>query len=422
MQKILILIGLLCVLNGKAQTDTIRWQELAPLPDTLPRFIPACFVIDSDLYVAGGQISYTDTNISTVWQYHIPSNIWTRKRDLPFGVASCGGSFALNGKGYFLVARDSNQLLSCSKAFWEYDAVNDLWARMQDFPDSPRQNSVSYVYDNKGYVGETYGCGFPDGHFWTYDAIQNQWSEIDSLPQPIVGVSAGTSNNLTSYVLGGTDDGGNPFNNLWSYDTIRKIWHELTPLSGPGRANALAWGFDNILLAGGGWTHDSTFSYNLLNDFYKYNVRADTWFSVVFVNSFDSAAGGYCFVFNNIGYYFGGYSSLTPYTYTNKLWSFDATKYLSKDSTVGIQEVNNDFTCKVYPNPLHREKTLNIQCSEFGEIIFYDLLGRILYQGAIRMGLNNFDCYQISGENNVLLYRIKIRSGQTESGKLVFLQ
>ena len=410
--------------RSQSQTvDTIKWVELSPLPDTIQRFVSAYFVIDSDLYVAGGQYSYQYIGVKTVWKYHIPSNTWSQKRDLPFGVASCGGSFALNGKGYFLVARDSMQTTNCSNAFWQYDAHADTWTRLADFPDSSRQNSVSFVYDGKGYVGETYGCGFSDGHFWSYDGILNQWSEIASLPPPIIGISAGVGTSVASYLIGGSDEGGNPHNNFWVYNTLGGMWNGLTPITGSGRANAVVWGLDSTIISGGGWTHDSNFSYQMLNDFYKYNMRANTWTPITFVNSFDSAAGGYSFVFNKRGYYFGGYNTFTYPTYSNRLWSFDASKYFADTTHVGIQNiVTDEYNFKVFPNPLDKQKTLNVQCSEDGEITFFDLLGRITNQGKIHKGLNSFDCLQLACDNRVILYRATMRSGRTESGKVIVLR
>ena len=92
--------------NTYGQSDTITWERKNPLPDSLQRIGCGYFLIDSDFYVAGGQAGNSASSISTVWKYHIPTDNWTRLRNLPFGPASAAASFVLNGKGYFLTDND----------------------------------------------------------------------------------------------------------------------------------------------------------------------------------------------------------------------------------------------------------------------------------------------------------------------------
>jgi hypothetical protein len=84
--------------------------------------------------------------------------------------------------------------------------------------------------------------------------------------------------------------------------------------------------------------------------------------------------------------------------------------------------VKDEYTFKVYPKPLDKQKSLYVQCPEDGEIVFYDLLGRITYQVAIHRGLNTFDSARLSCDNRVILYQAKMSSGMTESGKVVVLR
>ena len=105
--KIPIILALAFIVNSAfSQIDTITWEKKSPLPDSAQRIGCGYFLIDSDFYVAGGQAGNSASSISTVWKYHIPTDNWTRLRNLPFGPASAAASFVLNGKGYFLTDND----------------------------------------------------------------------------------------------------------------------------------------------------------------------------------------------------------------------------------------------------------------------------------------------------------------------------
>lgn len=423
----LLLLLLYACLSGKAQTiDTIRWTELAPLPDTFQRSGSGYFLIDSDFYVAGGWKGYGAAGLftSSVWRYHIPNNTWYRMNNMPLGGASTSGSFVLNGKGYFLEITDSANNNNCVHTFWQYDPIGDTWARMADFPDSTRQGSTCFVSNGKGYVGQTDGCSIPDAHFWQYDPNLDQWSQIASLPSsPQLVYASAAIAQPKSYInlFGGADQNGLFHNTVWQYSIATNSWFDIGQMPGIGRGSSLAWGFDSIFILGGGGLEDSSYNSNLASDFYKYNFLQGIWTPVKFINSFDSAAGGYSFVYDKKGYYFGGLSRWNPYSvYSNRLWSFDASRYIH-DTGVGIAEVGNDYQFRLYPNPTERQKTLQVQCSEDGEITFYDLLGRICYQGALHSGFNTFDCAQLACGNKVLLYKASLKHEHSESGKVVIL-
>jgi hypothetical protein len=164
-----MLIILICVSTRVfSQTDTIKWVQLSSLqdPDSNQREAAGYFLIDSDFFVAGGEIGLSYSTISVVWRYHIPTDTWYQMRNLPFGAAAAGASFVINGKGYFLTARDSVNNGNCDTMLWEYNPTIDVWTKKARFPDQPRQNSSYFSYNEKGYLGQTDGCSLPDNHFW----------------------------------------------------------------------------------------------------------------------------------------------------------------------------------------------------------------------------------------------------------------
>ena len=422
--RILITILFACFFHSAfSQVDTIVWQQLSPLPDNIQRVGSNCFLIDSDFYVAGGQLGASSSSIGVVWKYHIPSDSWMQLQNLPFGPASAGASFALNGKGYFLVDRDSITNNHCDTMFWEYDPLLDSWTIRAGLPDEPRNNSSYFVSGGKGYVGQTDGCNSVDEHFWQYDPFLGEWTQVATLPADIpAGSIAIASLPADAYLFGGYDHYGNFVNDVWRLNISNNQWDSIGQIPGLARCYSSFWGFDSVIIGGGGETSDNIQNTYLANDYYLYDIASNVWTPVVFQNSFDSSSGGATFVFNRRGYYFGGLSTLTPdEIFNNNMWSFDASRFLPPDTTktdtTGIQAIKSTVIFSLYPNPVSFDKGFSISTSESGDILFYDALGRTLDERKLAHGLNQI---KLNIHSEVVFYKATLQDGTTENGKLIF--
>jgi len=423
--RILITILFACFFHSAfSQVDTIVWTRLASFPDSISQINSAgYFLIDSDFIVAGGQRGNNAVSTSEVWRYHIPTNIWSQLHNMPFGPASTESYFVLNGKGYFLTARDSVNNYNCDTMFWEYDLSSDTWNIKPGFPDAPRQNGSCFTYGGNGYVGQTIGCSLGDTHFWQYDPLLNKWTQIDSLSADIVGGSV-TIPSLAgnAYLFGGYDIGGNFLNDVWRFNIAANQWDSIGQMPGLARCYSSFWGFDSIIIGGGGETSDNIQNTYLANDYYRYDIASNVWTPVVFQNSFDSTGAGAAFVFNKRGYYFGGFASINPsVTFKNNMWSFDASRFLpldtAKTDTTGIQAIKSTVIFSVYPNPVSFDKGFSISTSESGDILFYDALGRTLDERKLAHGLNQI---KLNVHSEVVFYKAMLQDGTTENGKLIF--
>jgi N-acetylneuraminic acid mutarotase len=405
----------LCLFNSvSAQIDTITWAQLSPLPDSIQRIGCGYFLIDSNFYVVGG-LANNSYPINTVWKYHIPTDNWVQMKNLPFGPAETGGYFVLNGNAYFLTAYDSITNGNCDTTFWEYDPSGDNWIRKANFPDKPRQNSSSFSYNGMGYVGFTEGCITDDNHLWQYDPILDKWTQMTALPAAIAaGRAVTTALPAAAYFIAGTYPFGTFINDVWRYNIDSNSWDSIGQMSGLARWTPVFWSFDSILIGGGG--EDGI---NSLNDFYSYNISTNIWNPVVFLNSFDSSAGGGTFIFDKTGYYFGGYSRVAPsYIISNKMWSFDASRFFP-DTTTGIVQVKNQVNFSVYPNPASHGSGFYISTSESGSVLFYDALGRTLDERKLVHGLNQI---KLSTNDEVIFYRATMLDGSIDNGKIVFVK
>ena len=84
--------------------------------------------------------------------------------------------------------------------------------------------------------------------------------------------------------------------------------------------------------------------------------------------------------------------------------------------------LDSTYRFKVYPNPMDRQNSLNVQCSEEGDISFYNLLGQLTFKAHLAIGINIFNCNQLSCDNNVILYKATMRSGRRETGRIITLK
>ena len=101
------------------------------------------------------------------------------------------------------------------------------------------------------------------------------------------------------------------------------------------------------------------------------------------------------------------------------MWSFDASVFFAKDTTVGIHEVSVSHQFIVYPNPLQQDQSISVSTSESGEIYFYDALGRLVGEQQLQSGINQI---KLDNPSGVVFYKAALQSGMTKNGKIVTLK
>jgi hypothetical protein len=96
-----------------------------------------------------------------------------------------------------------------------------MWTKMMDFPGTSRPNPVSFVIDNKAYVGLGHDgtMGYPD--FWEYDPGTNVWTRKADYPGDVQPYSIGFAINSNGYAGSGSTAGSdffeyNPLTNFWT--------------------------------------------------------------------------------------------------------------------------------------------------------------------------------------------------------------
>lgn len=152
-----------------------KWTKKADLPDT-GRADAGVFVLNNKAYVVGGYTGSFSTDIfysADLWEYDPTANKWTSKKAFPEGAINNCMAFAVNGKGY-LTGGSIEGAGGLSKKTYQYDPAADTWTPKADFPET-RSAGVSFVINNKAYVGLGIGGSGLSATFYIYDAAKDSW-------------------------------------------------------------------------------------------------------------------------------------------------------------------------------------------------------------------------------------------------------
>lgn len=115
----LLLLAVLCTVGAKSQNT---WTLLNYLPDST-RGYAISFQIGDKFYVGLGSSKHGHSD-SSIWQYNVPTNTWTKKSDFPGGNRNLSIGFSLNGLGYVMSGTD---FVSSYKDVYEYNPATDVW-------------------------------------------------------------------------------------------------------------------------------------------------------------------------------------------------------------------------------------------------------------------------------------------------------
>ncbi len=160
---------------------TNAWTQKASLPDS-SRTESNVFVVNNKAYIVGGNGVFdggtTVSQTNQVWEYDPAGNKWTKKANYPetAGVRSAA-AFAINGKGYISCGSSGSSVIAKT---YEYNPTSNAWTPKADFPDSARDGVVSFVVDNKGFVGLGASGGFNNykSTFYYYNPATDKWSYL----------------------------------------------------------------------------------------------------------------------------------------------------------------------------------------------------------------------------------------------------
>lgn len=225
-----------------------QWSP-KPAPP-LPLNTGFAFVLKGKLYAGcSADINGNLDQAKQVWQYDPATEAWTRKADFPGGIRLQPFSFSTITFGY-VGGGNQPQLDSTYIDFWRYDADDDTWKQLQNYPGKSYAAFApftGFTLNNTGYVFEA-GMGstiFPTGFvykdvpLWEYDERNDTWVEkasfnkVQNFVSPTI-FSIGTK----AYLSFGTTDPPvteGVYDNFWEYNSGNNSWTQRTDVPGGQR-------------------------------------------------------------------------------------------------------------------------------------------------------------------------------------------
>lgn len=161
-----------------------RWTRKTNFPDYGRVGIAAfSFGVNSKGYLSGGY----GNRYKSVWEFNPqntangtdehgnPMGSWTQKNDFPGREHRNAAVFIIDDQVYIgldaesVVGFDS---LAVKKQLWRYDSPNDTWIAENSFPGEPRDETIAFSANGKGYMGG----GLDHTDFWEYDPLTKEWT------------------------------------------------------------------------------------------------------------------------------------------------------------------------------------------------------------------------------------------------------
>lgn len=196
------------------------WTGQAPMPTAV--YGSAAGVLDSKLYVAGGQASQVQGNELAVLQVYDPvADAWSLNASLP-STRSAGAAGVVDGKLY-VAGGLLQSSIPAGVAVVAYDPTVDAWTTQTStlptaraFPAGAVVNGIFYV------IGGNLPDGTPTAVVEAYHPATDTWSTKAPLPTARIGAAASVINGII-YVAGGYN-GANEYSIVEAYDPVTDTW------------------------------------------------------------------------------------------------------------------------------------------------------------------------------------------------------
>lgn len=230
---------------SKVETDNVTGapkfeiraiEKLTSFPGT-SRILATMFVINDALYVLGGANQFSVAAVNEFWKYDLNVKTWTRLPDFPGGARGDMFHFTKNGFAYVGCGYSaSNIITGYHNDFWRFDASNNSWFRLADFPAKERVGATAFVVGDFAYAGlwlatKLGASGFPANDFrkdfFKYDISNNQWSSIPDYPGDGKANAVSFEMNGLGYVgEGSRADGNNRV--FFKFNPVNSSWTAVT--------------------------------------------------------------------------------------------------------------------------------------------------------------------------------------------------
>lgn len=310
------------------------------------RHHPVTFTLDNTVYLISGSTAQSHPQgTSDFFMYDADNDDWIQLDDFPGGPRTYAYAATYDGKAYFgLGSNDFDTFLS---DLWKYDPQTGEWTELASCPCGGRAHPAFVQHNGKIFMGLGQNP-FDRNDWWEYDIASDSWTERPSLPGPPrhhpFHFQAG------DYVYAGFGHSGSSYYDDWyRYDPVNHEWEEMNPHpAGPRVAGQeFSYGGYGFVISGDGNNH-----LNLADgEFWKYDHHEDEWERLPDHpgNAPDGRVGRWApgaFVLDGYAYFFGGVNRSAGILYGD-LHKFNLEEVVS--STEEPVAIESNIT--IYPNP-----------------------------------------------------------------------
>ncbi len=229
-------------------------------------------------------------------------------------------SFLIDNKGYVGTGYDGDDYLS---DFWEYNIEGDFWAQKASFPGVARSSASGFSIGDKGYIGTGYDGDNELGDFWEYNSGTNSWIQKSDFGGGLRRGAVGFNANQNGYIGTGYD-GDNDKKDFWKYDATTDEWIELVGFGGDKRRDATTFTLNGNVYLGTGVSNGL-----YIEDFWMFDPTTEIWtrkkdldedddYNILRSNAVGFSVGNRGYIAT--GYNFGALGSIWEYNEGSDTW------------------------------------------------------------------------------------------------------
>jgi|GEM_PF-837079 Uncharacterized protein conserved in bacteria len=276
---LLIFLLTACDKFADSPYPTLQFKLQARMPDN-GRSSAVGFAINGKGYVALGRQS-NGNYLKDCWEFSPDSDKWIRKSDFP-GVERVKAMAAVvNGKAYVGLGYAKGSIYQSPSLYlhdlWMYNPTIDTWTKQKDFPGNGTDACVSFVYNNEIYVGAGYtDTSNSQYEFWKYNPVDNLWTRLaDFTGSPRFGAVACTNGQRIFFGSGFKTYNANDW---WEYFPSSDSWKQVESMP-DGRVNAIALSVkDRFFVATGRFFQGNLTGGHVKSDVSEYDADRNVWY------------------------------------------------------------------------------------------------------------------------------------------------
>lgn len=217
------------------------WSQKANLPGVGRRNAVA-FTINNKSYVGTGMSaaeSSAGTTLNDFWEYSPVTNSWVQIANYPGGFGNgvyFATAFSIDSKGYVCCGKIGPA--NYANDLWEYKPSVDQWIQRTNFGGGDRYQLISFVVDNKAYVGLGTDYNAYTNDLWEFNPATNAWVQKGNFPGAERSAASAFGIGQRGY-LGMGGDGGY-LDDFWEYNPYSDSWLVREEFPGGERRNAVS--------------------------------------------------------------------------------------------------------------------------------------------------------------------------------------